>query len=285
MATFRDADPNKPGVQIARDARGVLQGAISEKASKVPSFTGEAAGYMRSVRSRNLPANGVPEERTTTTALVIDDAGDNDWRVSLSVPPVIQELNSDLLKPLGTDGTGNRMIFPFTPSIIFSHSASYNSMQPVHTNYPFFNYQTSSVDAITISGDFFIENNTDAKYWVAAVTFLRTLTKMFYGDNGANTGNPPPITKLNGYGEYVFKNVPCVVTGFNIDMPQDVDYLKTDIEGETDTPGNQTKPGTWVPAQSLIAVTVQPIYSRTHIEKFTLQDFVSGKLISNNGMI
>ena len=157
-------------------------------------------------------------------------------------------------------------------------------MQPVHTNYPFYNYQNSAVDAITVSGDFFVETNADAEYWVAAVTFLRTLTKMFYGDNGANTGNPPPITKLNGYGEYVFKNVPCVVTSFNVDLPQDVDYMKTNIQGEVEgTP--DTAPGTWVPAQSLMAVTLQPIYSRAHVEQFSLQDFVSGKLISDRGFI
>ena len=87
------------------------------------------------------------------------------------------------------------------------------------------------MDAI-ISGDFFTETNEDADYWVAAVTFLRTATKMFYGDNGVNSGNPPVIVKLNGYGEYVFKNVPCVITSFNIDMAQDVDYFKTHIQGD-----------------------------------------------------
>ena len=71
---------------------------------------------------------------------MIDNPGDNDWRVSLSIPPVIQDLQSALLKPLVDNR--QRMIFPFTPSVIFSHSASYSSMQPVHTNYPFYNYRT-----------------------------------------------------------------------------------------------------------------------------------------------
>ena len=139
------------------------------------------------------------------------------------------------------------------------------------------------MDAITVSGDFFIETNDDAEYWVAAVTFLRTLTKMFYGDNGSDTGNPPPIVKFNGYGEYVFKNVPCVVTSFNVELPQDVDYIKTNIGSEAGSPDGS--PGTWVPAQSLMAVTLQPIYSRTHVEQFSLNDFVSGNLISNRGFV
>ena len=207
----------------------IAQSAIKEKAKKVvpfPSMVGEFASF---VRGGNLPKDGVPTTRAYSEAKVVDKTGDNDWRVSISVPPVIRELNSSLLNPLVE--SGERMIFPFTPSVIFSHSASYSSMQPVHTNYPFYNYQNSAVDAITVSGDFFIETNEDAEYWVAAVTFLRTLTKMFYGDNGADTGNPPPIVKFNGYGEYVFKNVPCVVTSFNVDLPQDVDYMKTNIAG------------------------------------------------------
>ena len=218
-----------------------------------------------------------PLQAQFSTAQIKEDEG-NDWRVKLSIPTSIK---SDALTPLYN--SGDRMIFPFTPSVIFSHSASYSSMQPIHTNYPFYNYQNSSVDAITVSGDFFIETNEDAEYWVAAVTFLRTLTKMFYGENGTNTGNPPPIVKFNGYGEYVFKNVPCVVTSFNVDLPQDVDYMKTNISSELGT--NESGPGTWVPTQSLMAVTLQPIYSRTHVEQFSLSDFVSGELISNRGFL
>ena len=248
----------------------------------------DAGEFASEIRGGNFPKDGVPTARTSSEAKVVDKSGDNDWRVSISIPPVIKGLQSDLLSPLIE--SGERMIFPFTPSVIFSHSASYSSMQPVHTNYPFYNYQNSAVDAITVSGDFFIETNDDAEYWVAAVTFLRTLTKMFYGDNGPNTGNPPPIVKFNGYGEYVFKNVPCVVTSFNVDLPQDVDYIKTNLSGATSIGADRAgspdgTPGTWVPAQSLMAVTLQPIYSRLHVEQFSLSDFVSGNLISTRGFI
>tara|TARA_B100000902_G_C27143297_1_gene829823 strand:- start:156 stop:995 length:840 start_codon:yes stop_codon:yes gene_type:complete len=259
----------------------VAQNAIKEKYAKLKAFPATPDEFASFARKTNLPKDGVPTTKTTSEARVVDKQGDNDWRVSISIPPVIRELNSSLINPLVE--SGERMIFPFTPSVIFSHSASYSSMQPVHTNYPFYNYQNSAVDAITVSGDFFIETNDDAEYWVAAVTFLRTLTKMFYGDNGADTGNPPPIVKFNGYGEYVFKNVPCVVTSFNVDLPQDVDYIKTNIGSEAGTPDGT--PGTWVPAQSLMAVTLQPIYSRTHVEQFSLNDFVNGNLISNRGFV
>jgi len=269
------------------DEFGTIQSKIKEKTKRIIPHPHHAEDFgsmnrMNGPAGQSFPPDGVPKSKTSSEAKVVDKASDNDWRVSISIPPVIRDLDSTLISPLIE--SGERMIFPFTPSVIFSHSASYSSMQPVHTNYPFYNYQNSAVDAITVSGDFFIETNDDAEYWVAAVTFLRTLTKMFYGDNGSNTGNPPPIVKFNGYGEYVFKNVPCVVTSFNVDLPQDVDYMKTNIAG-AGAGETEGAPGTWVPTQSLMAVTLQPVYSRAHVEQFSLNDFVNGNLISTRGFL
>ena len=264
---------------------------LKKTVDTVREFADNPLGFMKGIRSINLPADAMPTFKRSTTAVVNSPRGDNDWRVSLSVPPIMQEMDSTMLGPLYR--TGKKFIFPFTPSIIFSHSASYNALQPIHTNYPFYNYQSSAVDAITIAGDFFVETSQDAEYWVSGLTYLRTVTKMFYG-SGANVGNPPPIVKLNGYGDYVFNNVPCVITAFNIDLPQDVDYLKTAFgstqsisqtqQEQADNVTTQSGPGTWVPAQSLISVTVQPVYSRSTQAEFNLNNFVNGDLITK-GMI
>jgi len=280
---------NDPISSIIRQAGDVVRHTatkVNNAINDIKDNLDNPTGFMKGVRSVNLPTDAMPVFKSHTGATVKTPKGDNDWRVSLSIPPIMQNMPMDLLGPLAkTDG---KMVFPFTPSIIFSHSASYNAMQPTHTNYPFFNYQSSAVDAITIAGDFFAENAEDAEYWVAAVTYLRTVTKMFYG-NSENAGNPPPIVKLNGYGEFVFNDVPCVVTAFNIDLPQDVDYIKTSNITTTparlgNEPTSQSGPGTWVPAQSLISVTVQPIYSRAKQAEFNLNNFVSGDLITK-GMI
>ena len=55
MATFKDADPNTPGIQIKRGPGGVLQNEVKEKAKKVAKFTGNPNDYMRAIRSTNLP--------------------------------------------------------------------------------------------------------------------------------------------------------------------------------------------------------------------------------------
>ena len=120
------------------------------------------------------------------------------------------------------------MIFPFNPTVLLSHSANYSQIQPTHTNYPYNAYENSQVDAITITGEFYQENENDAKYWIACLHFLRTATKMFYG-NSNPLGNPPVVCRLNGYGKHILNNMPVVITNFTTDLPVDVDYIQCTV--------------------------------------------------------
>ena len=170
------------------------------------------------------------------------------------------------------DDTYNQfdIMFPFTPQITMEHTANYNALHPTHSNYPFPAYQNSQVNALTIVGEFFVETAEDAKYWIAATHYLRSVTKMAYGAT-SNQGSPPPIVKLNGYGDYVFNDVPVTVTYFTVDLPSDVDYIQTDVGPN----------GTWVPVKSNINIQVQPTYSRKNITKFSLDTFISGGYIAS----
>ena len=239
-----------------------------------------------------------------------------DWRVKLSIPNTEPfDTESHLIQPLRAT---NGLVFPYTPTVIMSHTANYNALAPTHSNYPFQVYANSQVDQLVITGDFFVQNGIEAQYWVSALHYLRSCTKMFYGGNGANQGAPPPVVKLNGYGDYVFDNVPVVITTFTVDMPDQVDYISTQVNTGTGTkfvptdprgasgpagqsgPTKQTiltesHPGqfygnadmnstyyTWAPTQSLISVTCQPIYSRSEVDKFSLEDFVNGQYVGRN---
>lgn len=245
----------------------------------------QAFGFMKNIRGANLPTGGMPQFKSITRAQVRNPREANDWRVKLSVPSMY---TSDVMRPLARTGG---MVFPFTPTVILQHSANYNSIQPIHNNYPFYAYQNSQVDQITITGDFFVENEEDAEYWVACVHYLKSVTKMFYGaDAMGNTGAPPPIVRLNGYGDYVFNEVPVVIQSFMIDLPQDVDYIKaniglsggstyaTDFDAQPTTTGGNS---TWVPSQCAITVNCLPIYSRAKVEEFSLAKFVNGDYIGS----
>jgi hypothetical protein len=245
----------------AGDALTRASGSVSNAATRLVTDS----GFGKALRSVGLLPGAVP-----TTGVAFTDANwgsetDLDWRVRLSIPQLYK--SSPLLQPLLET---NGFCFPYTPQIIMEHSATYNALTPTHSNYPFPAYSNSQVSAMTIIGEFLIENPKEGEYWVAAVHYLRSITKMAYGAS-SNQGSPPPVIKLNGYGDYVFKNVPVVVTMFTVDLPNDVDYMQVGL-GEN---------GSWVPTRSQMSVTVQPIYSRKSVTEFSLDAFVNGSYVVN----
>ena len=153
---------------------------------------------------------------------------------------------------------------------------------------------------MTIVAEFPVQNYEDAAYWVATIHFLRSVTKMFFGGADATRGNPPPILKLNGYGNHVFKNIPVIVTNWTCELRSDVDYIATAqgqkavnpaeykatrSSGERIQTLNNTSsvPETWAPSLSTITVQIQPVYSRDTVKNFSMEKFVSGELHNFGG--
>lgn len=255
----------------------------------IADFKAGALGFMKGIRSRTIPGDGEPNDIALAEANWATDPGGKDWRVKLSIPNISSFNNSALIGQLKKTGG---LCFPYTPTIIMSHQASYNALQPVHSNYPFFAYENSSVDAMTLTGQFYAQNALEGAYWLGALHYLRSVTKMFYGAS-SNQGAPPPVVKLNGYGDYVFKNVPVIITNFTIDMPTEVDYIAVNLatleqnlkQLPQEVKTNPTEQGqiAYVPVESQVTVTIQPIYSRSEVEKFSLDKFVKGNYIGPNG--
>lgn len=226
---------------------------------------------LETVKSQGIGNGASPPSRNAASVVAVEtpssvsDSG-LDWRVSLKVPSEISD--SPVFSPLSQ--TGDRMVFPLNPTIVMSQRSNYQSITPTHTNYAFHAYQGSQVDDILVTGDFFVQNSEDASYWIACVHFLRTMNKMFYG-NGEYLGNPPLVTRLNGYGKYVFNNIPVLITNFTVDMTSDVDYIPCEVPGDTSV--------NYVPAQSQFSVTCTPNYSRRAHSQFNLKDFANGQFI------
>jgi hypothetical protein len=164
------------------------------------------------------------------------------------------------------------VVWPYLPNITVSTKADYSSVNPIHSNYTQYNYKNSIVEDIQISGEFSCETETDAAYWIAATTFFKTATKMFFGQ-GYKAGNPPIICNLTGYGASVFDRVPIIIKSFSVDLKDDVNYILCDTF--------ETR--TWVPVLSTISVTVAPVYSRESLRKFDIQDYARGRLAEANG--
>jgi hypothetical protein len=251
------------------------------------------AGFFSNTLSRLMGAGISTDSRIVQARAKWSGRNDKkDWRVRLQVPegPLTQFFdfeNNPLMAPLKAS---NGIFWPLTPAVVIQHSANYNAMDQVHSNYPHQAYQNSQVDSMNIIGEFPVQNSDDAKHWVATVNFLRTATKMFFGnEDGLNglKGNPPPIMHLYGYGDHMFNRVPVVINTFNVELRPGIDYISTKQNPDGySTPRTRERMGlpeledsqTWAPTLSNISVLVTPIYSRDSIKNFSMKKFVNGEL-------
>jgi len=247
-----------------------------------------------------LPQREVPITMFTQSGPTLSLLED-DWRVRISLADrsnlFYKSNQPGIQSPLKNT---NGVVFPYTPQMSVSHSARYGEQKLTHSNYANFFYEGSEVSAITIAGDFTVQTPEEGKYLLAAVTFFRSCTKMFFGKNNEQSlaGSPPPLVFLNGYGRYYFPNVPCVVTQFQHTMPADVDYMEVShFLDEVNPTGFANSSGkfkseiellnaavTRVPTNSSISITVQPVYSRKFVhEEFNLSKFATGELLIGRG--
>lgn len=248
----------------------VAQGLL-DFAGSVSKAAGQIDDILSLKRGANIPnaaelfSSGQSGQRTQVEATPV-----NDWRVRINCDwNVLGVQQTDLLSKLKTT---NGVIFPYQPQLTFSTRANYDEINPVHTNYPVMAYQNSQVDEIQIMGDFSAETEADAKYVLAVTTFFKTATKMFFGQ-GANVGNPPIVCYLFAYGSSLFNNIPVVVTGFNTTYPDDVNYIRTNINGSY----------TWVPIIQNMSINLAPIYNRGSLRQFNLQDYARGTMTTGAG--
>jgi hypothetical protein len=254
-----------------------------------------AGGFFNKTLSRLTGAGISTDSRLVQARAKWSGRNDKtDWRVRLQVPDrsPLQKFfdfeNNPLMAPLAE----SRGIFwPLTPAVVIQHSANYNALAQTHSNFPFQAYQNSQVDQMNVIGEFPVQNSDDAKHWVATVNFLRTATKMFFGNDDGDglKGNPPPIMHLYGYGDHMFHKVPVVINSFNVELRPGIDYISTK---QTNTPYKQLNGAdagfdqsviagesqTWAPTLSNISVLLTPIYSRESIKNFSMKKFVRGEL-------
>jgi hypothetical protein len=259
------------GAALIANPAAAVNLALNKLNASIPAL-GKLAGIAGGVnnilglfRSRNIPsgAESFFSRESSSAYVEVKQSLDEDWRIRIDCN--FSLFGNAFSRLQNTSG----LVWPYLPNITVISRANYSQVDPVHNNQPFQAYKNSQVEDIQISGDFSVETEADAEYWIQATTFLRTATKMFFGQ-GPNVGNPPVICNLTGYGSRVFNNVPVVIKSFSIDFSEDVNYMR--YQGLDAAP-------TWVPVLSTISVTVAPIYNRTRLRKFSLQDYANGKAI------
>jgi hypothetical protein len=270
---------------------------------------GGASGALNETRSTATNQDAVSFEKA------------KDWRVRLSLAPSAKYLyknkgNEGILGPLAAT---NGVIFPYTPTISVVYAASYDASELVHSNYKIYNYKSSNVDAVTITGDFTAQDTTEANYLLAVIHFFKSVTKMFYGqDQNPRNGTPPPLVYMSGMGTFQFDNHPLAVTNFTYSLPNEVDYIRAG--SATTEPGSSTagqvpvnntdsaseariqasglgpkipnfqrqqatinSNATYVPTKMQIVITCIPIVTRNDISNnFSLRDYATGALLQGS---
>jgi hypothetical protein len=231
------------------DGSALTKWSDDKKASRLPSNIGPGA-----VNKNSAPASAAW-------------AGAKDLRVFLRVPnsylvgPSEDKIGYPLLKDLGG------IMFPYTPQITYESAAAYTAVNPVHSNYTQQFYKNSSVGNISISGKFTVQNQKEGAIYCAIINLLRSLTKMRWGEYDANAGAPPPVCRLDAFGDYMLSNVPVVVTSVKFEMPDTVDYIQVPMYKTT-----------LVPTISTITLGLAIMYSRRETQDFNVDDFMTGKL-------
>ena len=156
-------------------------------------------------------------------------------------------------------------MFPYIPTVSINYRANYTETQVTHANYSVLGYKNSTVEDMTLTCEFTVQNPNEAKYWLAAQQFFKTAAKMFYG-NSTPQGNPPLVCTLTGFGSMILNQPTVVIKNFHIELPADVNYISTVMAG---TPQ-------WVPSVSTFTVTVAPIYNRERMRTFNLANYARG---------
>ena len=165
---------------------------------------------------------------------------------------------------------------------------------------------------------FTAQDTVEANYLLAVIHFFRSATKMFYGQD-SQRGSPPPLVFLSGLGDFQFNEHPCVISQFNYQLPNDVDYIRAQNALDNGTnflanrvrtsiPGNPLSFGinrllnnaltqgaldirptqdnlplgtpTYVPTKMEMSISLLPMQSRQQVSKqFSLRAFANGNLL------
>jgi hypothetical protein len=195
-------------------------------------------------------------------------------------PAAIEQVlgTGNILKPLKET---NGMIWPYRPTINYQQEVSYTDVAMTHTNQEFYAYARTNAVKLTCDGEFSVQNQEEGKYVLACLHFLRTITKMYFGQGG-NLGTPPPILLFDAYGQYMFNRLPVIVTSFAANMPKDVDYVPIDVS----TLGTSfATPYVWLPSVFTISVSMTVQNTPAKLRQFDLDEFRKGSLLSGGGWI
>ena len=174
-----------------------------------------------------------------------------------------------VLRPLLED---RGVVFPYTPTIQFSHNANYGAYEVQGSVYQQNYYMNTANPTINVTALFSSNTIDEAKHTAAALQFFKSCTKSDFGVQSQETaGTPPPILKFSAYGLIHASHVPVILRNFSYTLVEDSDYVDVDIEnGESVT----------IPTLLLVSIDLVPqIPPKKVKEQFNIRGYASGSLL------
>lgn len=172
-----------------------------------------------------------------------------------------------LLRPIHET---NGLVWQNTPQILLNGGADYDQHMGQGMNYPINTFLKGMPIQIPVTADFTANDIYEARYLLAVLAFLKVSTKAHYGDQAVakgSFGSPPPVLVFEYLGDHGFNKVPVTVVNYQVEYPQDVDYMPVQV--------NDTV--TYVPAITNIMVTLQPTYTAQKMRRrFDVQALANG---------
>lgn len=276
-----DKDLTTTEINDAREINSLLNrypdAVANENAREVKSLLNRYPDTVANENAREIQSllNRYPPP-TEPDVIATDIKGNvicDDMRVKIRIPSNYFIGKGQYLSSLGG------IVFPYTPNIQYEYKADYSPASVIHSNFDINFYKKSSISDINIVGKFTVENDNDALMYLATFHVLKALTKMRSGGataGDADSGAPPPVCRLDAYGDNMFKNAPVVIKSFRVDLKDDVDYYKfKDLE----------EGGAFLPTSSQFTVGCLLMYSRDEMQSFGVTKYLSDRTFTNRGYI
>lgn len=193
----------------------------------------------------------------------------------------------------------NGIVFPYAPDISYNQSPIWEHVSLVHTIQQYYYYTGAESPKIDVSCTFTAQNEREAKYLLAVFHFLRSYSKMHFGETDPKRGLPPPILLFDAYGDYIFNGLPVLILNWNFSFPSDVDYVRVDVgrirKSRSTSDGRKlviNEPASlnqvsqdftgvaYLPARNTVSISLVVQRPPTKLRReFNLQDFREGKLL------
>lgn len=197
----------------------------------------------------------------------------------------------------------NGMLMPYTPAIQVSHTqVDYSQYNLPQTNFDYFAFSRRSSPALSITAPYTANDYEEARYMLAVIHFLRSVTMTYFGvENTKYRGLPPPVLLFSAYGSFMYDKVPVLIRNVSFGLEQDVDYVPagkgsnerapqySGIDGPAVTPADNDPLAfdrhiakSFVPA--VLNIFMDVVYApipATVRDKFDLDKFTSGEYVKD----